>query len=42
MFILPKVLEKMISAELPVSTRIFPIVHPWIFASITMASECDS
>jgi hypothetical protein len=40
MFILSKVLKKMISAELPISTRIFPIVHPWMFASITRASEC--
>ena len=33
-----KVLEKMISAELPVSTRIFPMVQPCILASMTNAS----
>ena len=38
MFIRSKVLEKMISAELPVSTRIFPMVQPCILASMTNAS----
>jgi len=33
-----KVLEKMMSAELPVSTRIFPMVQPFILASMTSAS----
>ena len=38
MFMQSKVLQKMISAELPVSTRIFPIVQPCILASMTNAS----
>jgi len=38
MFMQSKVLEKMISAELPVSTRIFPMVQPCILASMTNAS----
>ena len=38
MFMRSKVLEKMMSAELPVSTRIFPMVQPFILASMTCAS----
>ena len=33
-----KILEQMMSAELPVSTRILPMVQPCILASITSAS----
>ena len=33
-----KVLENMMSAELPVSTRIFPMVQPCMLASMTNAS----
>ena len=38
MFMWSKVLEKMMSAELPVSTKIFPMVHPFILALMTSAS----
>ena len=38
MFMRSKVLEKMMSAELPASTRIFPMVQPCMLASMTSAS----
>ena len=38
MFMRSKVLEKMISAELPVLTKIFPMVQPCMLASMTSAS----
>ena len=38
MFMRSKVLEKMMSVELPVSTRIFSMVQPCILGSITNAS----
>jgi hypothetical protein len=36
--IFSKVFMNRISAELPLSTRTFPVTHPAIFTSVTMAS----
>ena len=38
MFLRSKVLEKMMSVELPASTKIFPMVQPCMLASMTSAS----
>ena len=38
MFILSKVLENRISAELPISMSILRMVHPWMFALMTRTS----
>ena len=38
MFMRSKVLEKMMSVELPASTKIFPMVQPCMLASMTSAS----